>query len=248
VEEEGVIRVKLDLLIRVLDTTTGSPVEEKNIIFTLNGKMVRATSRGYGNFIFMNCGRENGLMQIEVYGYEPYTVNIDYEKLDPIMPAIDAFLIPSENLRKGESLLTLKGNLPGISSIEAINPDRPICSIREFDAKRRIMTVFMPNRRMNMIHTYYGLANVRDGTFEEFQVEKELPENRLRIKEPLAQEFSLNSPICRILYGMTDEKGNYLFRVRNSGKEVVYLLKYVVDDTTKYLMLDFHNLEGVKLT
>jgi hypothetical protein len=246
--EEGVIRTKLDLLIRLLDTTTGIPVSEKNIVFTLNGNMVRATDRGNGNFIFMNCGRENGLMLIDVYGFERYTVDVDYEKLDPVMPAIDAFLIPSEDVRRGESLLTLKGNLPGIVSLEAINLDKPVCSIREFDAKRKVMTVFMPNRRMNMIDTYYGLANVRDGTFEDFIVEKELPENRLRLKEPLTQEFTLNSPICRILYGMVDKEGNYLFRVRNSGKEVVYLLKYTVGETTKYLTLDFHDMEGVRLT
>jgi hypothetical protein len=222
-------------------------VEDRSVNFKLNGKTIRPAQRGNGNFILLNTGRENGLMQIDVFGYEPYEIDIDYEKLGATMPAVEVFLIPSENVRRGEALLTFSGNLQGLESLEAINLDKPICSYREFDPKHRLMTVFMPNRRMNMIHTFYGLANVRDGTYETIEVEKELPSGKIRVKELLSQEFPQNAPICRILHGMIKKNGDFLFRVRDSGKDAVYLMKYKVGEAVKFKTVDFHDLSEVRL-
>ncbi len=245
--DEGVIRSRLDLLISLVDTTTGLAVEERNVRFTFNGKEVRPAPRGYGNYIFINSGRDNGLMLVEVFGYEPCRLRVDHEVLDQVLPAIDAFLIPSEKLRTGESLLTFSGRLIGLKEMQAINIQKPVCSIREYDQRRRVMTVFAPNRRMDMVHRYYGLANIRDGTFECFEVEKELPDKRLRTKAILEKEFVLNSPICRILYGAVEEDGSFLFRVRNSASSVVYLMRYVVGDTEKFQYIDFNNIQEVRL-
>ena len=245
--EEGLLRNRLDLLISLQDTTTGMVVEDRSVNFSLNGKTIRPAQRGNGNFILLNTGRENGLMRIEAFGYEPYEVDVDYEKLDAAMPAVEVFLIPSENVRRGEGLLSFSGNLRGLTSLEAINLDKPICSFREFDPKHKVMTVFMPNRRMNMIHTYYGVANVRDGTYETIEVEKELPSGKIRVKELLTQEFPQNAPICRILHGQIKKNGDFLFRVRDSGADAVYLMKYKVGDTEKFRAVDFHNLSEVRL-
>lgn len=245
--EEGLIRNRLDLLMSLQDTTTGIVVDDLSVNFTLNGIPVHPLNRGNGNFILINAGRENGLMHIEVYGYDPYEVEIDYEQLDPRMPAVEVFLIPSENVRRGEGVLTFSGNLPGLESLEAINLDKPVCSFREYDPKHRVMTLFMPNRRMEMVHTHYGLANVRDGTYETIEVDKELPNGRIRTKELLSQEFPQNAPLCRILHGRVSRNGDYLFRVRNSGKDAVYLMKYKVGSTVKFKTVDFHQLDETKL-
>lgn len=245
--EDNLIRNKLDLLISLQDTTTGIVVEDQSVGFKLNGRIIRPVSRGNGNFILLNTGRENGLMQIDVYGYEPYEVEIDYERLNPTLPAVEVFLIPSENFRRGEGLLSFSGTRPGLTSLEAINLDKPVCSFREYDPKHRVMTVFMPNRRMNMIHTYYGLANVRDGTYEVIEVDKELPNGRIKTKELLSQEFPQNAPICRILHGQIKRNGEFLFRVRDSGRDAVYLMKYVIDGTAKFKTVDFHDLTDFRL-
>jgi len=245
--EEGLIRNRLDLLISLQDTTTGMVVEDRNVSFKLNGKAIRPVQRGNGNFILLNTGRENGLMQIEAYGYERYEIDVDYEKLDPAMPAVEVFLIPSENVRRGEGLLTFSGTLKGLESLEAINLDKPVCSYREFDPKHKVMTVFMPNRRMNMIHTFYGLANLSDGTYETIEVDKELPSGKVKLKEPITGEFPQNAPICRILHGQVKKNGDFMFRVRDSGKDAVYLMKYKAGDTEKFKTVDFHNLSDVRL-
>ncbi|MCR5654150.1 MAG: hypothetical protein K6G07_00700 [Lachnospiraceae bacterium] len=245
--EEGIIRCKLTLLLRLLDATTGAAVDERNIRFQKDGENCFAHARGQGCYIFMDGSRENCLMQVSVHLYEPQTIRVDYEKLDPVLPSIDVFLIPSEKNRRGEALLTLKGQISGLEAVEAIHPGRPVTSIRSFDAKKNVMTVFSPNRRINMTSIYYGILNTEKNTFEDIVVAEELEDKRVRLKVPLQEEFSPNSPICKILYGQVFEDGKFLFKVRDDGENLNYLVKYVVNGVAGYKMVDFHHLEGVKL-
>jgi hypothetical protein len=245
--EDGVIRCKLDLLLNMKDATTGLSVEERDVRFIVDDEPVLAHGRGEGAYVFLNWGRETCLMHIEVYGYEPKTITVDYEKLDPVLPAIDVFLIPSENTRRGEPLLTLKGRLSGLCTVEAIHPGRSVTSIREFDAKKRIMTVFTPNRRMNLTDVYYGIFHADQNAFEPIEVFRELSDKKVRLKNNLEMGFVPNSPICRIVCGQVEEDGTYLLRVRDDGKNLKYLVRYIVGDETRYKVIDFHNLEGVEL-
>lgn len=235
----SVIHNRLDLLIRLQDTTTGLSVGERGLKFLYNGKEVRPAPRGYGNYILINQGRENGLMQIKVYGYEPFEAVVDYGQLDERLPVLDAFLIPSEEMHFGQDLLTLSGHLEGLKSIEAVHLARPLSGLREFDPKRRVMTVYMPNRRMNMTHTYYGLVNSAEGFFEDFVVLEELDDKKVRLKEPLQHEFAPNTPICRLIFGKTDADGRYLLRVRKTGKNLKHMVRFETEEGTDYRIIDF---------
>lgn len=245
--EEGIIRYKLDLMIRLLDATTGNVVDERNIHFKCEDQNLEAHARGEGCYIFMGRGREDCLMQIDVYGFEPKTMRVVYEELDPILPTIDVFLIPSENRRRGEPLLTLKGTISGLEAVEAIHPGRPVTSIRDFDVKKRVMTVFSPNRRVDLKDQYYGIMNAEKGSFEDIEIEEELTDKKVRLRKLLEEEFLPNSPICRIIYGQVEQDGSYLLRVRDSGKNQNYLVKYIVNGETRYKNIDFHQLDGIAL-
>jgi len=246
-KNEGVIRARLDLLIRLQDTTTGLSVGERGVKFIFNGEEIRPTSRGFGNYILINHGRENGLMQIDVYGFEPFKVEVDYEALDEGLPTVDAFLIPSENENSGPKMLSLSGTLGGLSSLECIHPGRPLSGIREFDPKKKIMTIYAPNRRMNMIHSYYGLYHSEEDTYESIEIVEQLENNKVRLRDPLQEEFTVNAPICRRIFGRVDEDGRFLLRVRDDGKRQTYLVKYVVDGEVRYKSVDFRDLSEVTL-
>ena len=244
--EDGIIRCTLSLVVTLTDSVSGLPVDEGVIRFVLNSKPIKSYGRGEGCYIFMEESKENGLMLIEVEGYVPKKVYVDYEKLDPRLPSIDVFLIPSENSRSGfsEGILTLKGTLSGIERIEAINPMRGVTSIREFDAKKKIMTVFSPNRRINLSHTYYGILNVQKNTFEDIVVKEELPGKGALLAAPLEEEFTPNAPICRIIFGQVEEDGSYMLSVRDDATNLKYLVKFVVNGVIGYKIIDFHgNLE-----
>ena len=68
--DASVIHQKLDLLIRLIDTTTGAVVEEKNVRFFKDGEAVRPIRRGSGNYVFLNTGRKDVIHQ-----RTPYTDN-----------------------------------------------------------------------------------------------------------------------------------------------------------------------------
>ncbi len=245
---DGIIRARLDLLIRLQDTTTGLVVEERDVKFFFHEEQIRPTSRGYGSFILINYGRENGLMRVEVYGYEPFVTYVDYDKLDKGLPTVDVFLIPSESRRSGlENMLSLSGTLKGISSLECIHPGRPMAGIREFNPKKRLMTIYAPNRRMNMIHSYYGLFHPSADTYEPFEIREQVENHLIKLTKPLQEEFTANDPICRRIFGQVHEDGSYLIRVRDDGKKQVHLVRYVVDGEARYKRVDFHQIEGVTL-
>jgi hypothetical protein len=221
---------------------------ERNAVFFYNGEQIRPRSKTGGNYILVNHGRENGLMRVEIYGYEPCEIYVDYEKLDPNVPAVDVFLIPSENVFQGsEDMLTLSGRLEGLSFVEAINVSRPISSTREYDPKRRTMTIYMPNRRMNMLHTWYGIIHQGKESFEKIQIVRELTERKVLLGAPLVEEFVPNYPICRIIFGVVQSDGSYLLRVRDDGAHLKHLVRYQVGEEIRCKMIDFHQLEGVSL-
>ncbi len=246
-QKDGVIRSRLDLLIRLQDTTTGLSVEDRGFSFLMDGKEFRPVSRGFGNYILINYGRENGLMQVVGYGYEPFTTYVDYDKLDERLPTVDVFLIPSENKGAGRDMLSLSGTRQGLSSLECIHPGRPLSGIREFDPKKKIMTIYAPNRRMNMVHSYYGLLHSERTSYETFEISEQIDSNKVRLTEPLQEEFAVNDPICRRIFGMVDDKGNYLMRVRDDGKKQVHLIRYVIDGEVRYQSVDFREAGEVTL-
>ena len=103
----SVIRAKLDLLVRLFDTTTGATVDERNVLFMRDGVPVRPESRGAGAYVFINTGREDFLMRISVRGYEDYEVKVCYEEMDERLPVCNVFLMPSPfafNMRKGNCI------------------------------------------------------------------------------------------------------------------------------------------------
>ncbi len=244
---KAVIHYSLDLLVSLKDSTTGHAVDERNVRFIRNGNMVTASARGEGCYIFLNEGRDNCLMRIECYGFEPKNLKVDYEKLDKIMPTLDVFLIPSENTSRGEELVTLSGKLSGLESLEAIHPGRAVTTVREVDVKKRICTLFSPNRRANLTESVYALFNAENATFQDIEIQEELSEKKIRLRKNPEEEFPPNSPLCRIIYGQVEEDGTYLFRVRNDGKNLRYLIKYVVNGQTRFKKVDFGESEDFKL-
>ena len=246
--EEGVIRCRLDLFLSVKDATTGRPVTDRGIRFGVGEDFLSAQSRGEGSYIFLNIGRENRLMRIDVPGYESQTLEVDYENLDPVMPGMDVFLIPSENTKAGQPVLSLQGKLSGLETVEAIHPGRPVSSFREFDPKKHILTLFPTGRRANLTDDRFGIYHAEFGEFEPLVIRDEINEKKLRLKKTLEREYPPNSPICRIISGQVEKgDGSYILRVRDDGENLKYLVKYTVNGKTGYKIIDFHDLSEATL-
>ena len=240
--EKNEIRYTLDLLVRLIDTTTGMVVTERDVHFRRNGKKVQPVQRGNGNYVFLNTGREDCDLEVTVFDFETAHAKIRYEKLDNFLPIKDVFLIPSENTAKGEAVLSLTGHLSGLEAIEAVRLGRSYCTVKNFDARKRIMNLFKANGP-GMEETGYGLIHADSMTFEAFNVEKVVSPVSLKLRETLQEEFRENAPIARVVHGRTDAQGNYLLRIRDDGTNLKYLVRYVVSGSPQFQVVDFHQPE-----
>lgn len=240
--EASVIHYRLDLVIRLIDTTTGTVVEERNVRFSNEGEALHPIPRGSGNYVFLNNGRKDFDMHIEVYGYESTWLRVQYETLDDSLPILEVFLIPSENLLRGERLLSLSGRISKLQAIDAVKLGTTQCCTREFDERKKIMTLFKVHG-LSLEENEYGLVHKQTQDFEVIGIQKVISENSVKLSEPLHQEFSKDDPITRIVHGKVDQNGEYILRVRDDAEHLEYLVRYVTPDETKFKVVDFHNLD-----
>ena len=242
----SVIHHSLDLLLRLIDTTTGYEAEERDVHFYEDEKEIFPMRRGTGCYVFINYERKDQRIRVRAYGYESTTVDINYENMDSVVPVKEVFLIPSENLSKGEPVISFAGRLPKISEIEAVSLEPSGCTISSYDERKRIIKMFK-TKQTAMENLYYGLVNTEKNSYEKFIVEKEISDNSIKIREALKEEFSINSPIARIIFGSVTEDGAYLLRVRDNRKELKYIIRYVVGGKENFQEIDFRNPEKTTL-
>lgn len=239
--ETSQVHFRLDLLLQLIDTTTGRAVTEQNFRCFVNGEPFRPIPRGNGNFVFLNTGREDKTLTLYVYGYETCQLEIHYDILDKVMPLQQAFLIPLEQTLKGGALCSLTGILFGLKEIEAVSLTQSFFSIHTFDARKCLMKVFASQGRLAMEHTYYGLFCADRSRYERFAVSEEIFPDTVRLKEPLKEPFSVNAAISRVVFGTVSSDGQYLLRVRDDTQSLIYLVRYCVDGEERFQTIDFHN-------
>lgn len=238
----SIIHHSLDLLLRLIDTTTGYQIGERDVHFYEDEKEIFPKARGAGNYVFINYERKNRRLMVKVYGYEKITVDINYEDMDSVVPVREIFLIPSENLSKGDPVISFTGKLSGISEIEAVSLEISGCTIHSYDERKRMVKMFK-TRQTNLENLYYGLINMEKMTYEKLVVEKEMPDCILKIREPLKEGFSINAPIARIVFGMVDREGNYCLRIRDDRETLKYIIRYVVSGKENFREIDFRKPE-----
>lgn len=238
--EASTIHHKLDLVLQLVDTTTGAAVGEQDVRFFIDGKQCWPIPRGGGNFVFINTGRRDNTLTLKVFGYEDAMVNVQYEKLDETVPLKQVFLIPSEKHAKGENLCSLTGILPGLEEIEAVSLKQSNFCFSEFNEKKGLMKLFLARGRLSMENVHYGLIGENRQCYEHFEVTEEVPPDMVRLKEPLTETFAVNSPISRVIFGKVSPDGSYLLRVRDDAEMLSYLVRYRVNGETRFQTVDFH--------
>lgn len=242
-EAQAIIRHRLDLALRLMDSVTGRVIEERNVRFFTQSPEKKAIPRGGGVYLFLNCGREDFEMEIYVYGYESRKVKITYPAQEEALPVRDVYLLPLDNPVL-ENVLTLRGNLPGIEEIEAVSLTDANCCIKEFDAGKRIMSILNP-RNIRFNHTHYGLLNKERTAYEHIELEKVISLYSVKCRKRLEQEYHINQPIVRVIFGQTNEQGDYVLKVRKD-ETAQYLVRFVVDGNVFYQKADFRQ-EGILL-
>ena len=243
----SVIRARLDLMVKLFDTTTGASVDEKNVMFMRDGVPVRPESRGAGVYVFINTGREDFLMQIDVYGYDRYRTVIRYEELDEGLPACYVFLMPSENTIRGRNTLSFSGTLPFLKSIEAVNLNRSLCQTGDLNKRTGELSVFSPSGGVAAFdEVLYGLLSADKTNYERIEVEKMISPKSVKLKRTPEGAVAPNLPIARIVYGIVNENGDYILRVQDDGENTRYLVRYEVGEEVRFQEVDFNVQEVLR--
>ncbi|MCR5626471.1 MAG: hypothetical protein K6F99_04040 [Lachnospiraceae bacterium] len=244
--DASVIRARLDLVINLIDTTTGAAVNEMNVRFMKDGCPVRPEPRGDGNFIFINSGRENCLMHIEVYGYESTDLEINYETMDEQIPTSYVFLMPSEKTATGESVFGISGKLTSLESIEGIYLRKPVASYSEYNLKKNIMSLFgfVPGMEVRLDQIFYGILNDDGNGYEIFEVVGSPGPQKVNVRDPIPESVKANQKIYRRIFGKADKEGNFKFLIRDDATVLEYVLRFVVDGQVYFRKIDFRNTYG----
>lgn len=243
-----VISAKLSLAVALMDTTTGRGVTEPDVRFLRDGRMIPVMRKGEGLYIIVNEGREDFPMRIEVYGYDPKDVTVCYEQLDPRLPTLDVFLMPSEKNRLGGSVLEIFGTLSKLEYIEAINLERPIGLYHSMQEKKGVYTMnLLPVRtgggcRLDQLS--YALTDEASERYDVFTVKEQDAPLKIILRDPFQKEHKLNDKIFRIIYGRAGPDGKFSLKVRDDANSLPHLVRFGVGGKEYFRKVDFHLEKG----
>ena len=242
------IQHRMDLDLELIDATTGLGINDARVIFYSEGNVFPMVKRPNGNFILINSPRLNRQIKVEVYGYEPTVVDVNYENLDEMRPLIQVLLIPLVTDRNFTSLWSIEGELPGISSISAVVPSSAPFSYHSYDRARKMVNVLNPHK-VELTGKDYGLIHSDGQSFEPVEAIELKVQTKLMLNALLEEEFEVSNPIARIMSGRVDENGKYLLRVKasSSSTDKNVIVCYQLDGKRRYQVLDFSNARKLQL-
>lgn len=236
--DKSIITHRLDLVVSLIDTTTGLAVSERNVAFLSDGKAVPFIFKGFGTYILMNSDRKDTIYEIEVAGFEKETISVEYGESLKKAPTIYVNLVPKLTSYTYSSLITLEGSLKGIESIDAVELKRNDRLFQSFQPRNNVMNFFGGGE---LTEQTYGLINERECYFQTINIRKKLEKLSVMLREPLEGTISVGSPIKRIVKGKILSDDRYLLRVRDDGQETVYLVRYSIEGNEKFKMINFKN-------
>ena len=228
----AIINHKLDLVVRLIDASTGKPVDERNRSFARDGKVFRMMEKGGGVLFLINGGRENFELSVNVYGYEAKKILVDYGALDERMPELIVWLLP-------KNALSLEGNLKGITSLCAVRLVTPGCFVNSYDAKKNVVTLFNPHKLVLSYHVY-GILDSEKKFFEPILLNDEDGIETVKPAGPLKRIPACNDPVERIIEGDVRADGGYCLKVRDDADRIEVLVRYEAEGKEFFQILEMH--------
>lgn len=235
------IHYKLDLIVRLVDTTTGRRVEQRQVIFKSSGQVLPFLQRDEGVYILLNQGRNDMLLEISAVGYLPIELEIRYEELSETFPEVEAPMIPEISPKGFVEMLTFEGHYPGLTSIAAVSLKKSYGVVAGYQEKKQILKLFYSKQ---LEESSYAVIHEQHQEFEEFQIKKRLDKLSVKLAAPLETVCRPETKIARIVRGKVEPDGRYLLRVLEDGNGTEYLVRYVVNGKASFKHV---STEGMKL-
>lgn len=242
------IRHSLYLALRLIDTTTGLNVVMRQGRFQRDGKEVRFLNKGSGFWALLTSeDRADFHLSIHCDGYEPLEHDVQFGKLDKNLPLLLLHMIPTVAHPWGDRLLTVQGQLPGLTGLTAVRPDDNACLIRGFDPRKKIITLFNPHK-LSLEHQHYGLVNPDTASFEPFTIVKHIDDLNIKIDRVLETKFGNYFPITPVVFGAVTSAGDYHLSIRDNRTLARWVLRREQGEEVSFQSVDFRIPESCTLT
>ena len=245
-EKTLVFTHRLNLALRLVDTTTGRNVSGRSTAAFVDGKQVRFGEKGDHVLIFQNLEKRAFRLTITSPAYETAQVDVELDTLDPKLPLLEIHLVPSKQYPVGVELLSVEGTLPGIQELSAVRVGENSCLIREFDPRRRQATVFNPHH-LALDRVHYALVDPDRGICEPFRILRMVNDQTLKLDRVLEMPFRNYFPVTPRVLGKTEADGSYCLRLRDDAAQAKWLLYWVVDGKANFRTVDFRITRNPRL-
>lgn len=234
-----VIRFSVDLVLRPIDTVTGRNIADSGLQLLRDGRLIHPINKD-GNLVFMGEGRKNFCLAVSKQGYLPQQIDVCYEELDPNLPMLEFHMVPDETYDKENRFLKIEGVLPGLTELDAVWTADTACMIREFDARKKILTVFNPHQ-LALNKVFYAVVDPETGAYEALKIEKQLSMTQFKISGQVKTKFSAHFPISRKVVGMVKKDGSYLLYVANQGGDPRWIVRCAAGEKEWFQTIDFEH-------
>lgn len=239
-------RHSLDLALRLVDTATGRVLAGRDLELRRDGRRVRPLEKEDGYLIFLGEGRRDFDLSVRLRGYEPRQVRVAYAALDKALPLLELHLIPGKDYAPGVPCFSLEGTCPGITALDAVRAGDSACLIREFDPRKRLVTLFNPHK-LELDRTFYALVDPDRETYEPFRLVKRIDFQVYKTDRVIETRFGNYFPVCPMVFGGADPDGGYRLRVRDETAQARWIVRWEAGGQTFFQTVDFHRPETLTL-
>ena len=239
-------RHSLDLALRLVDTATGRVLAGRDLELRRDGRRVRPLEKEDGYLIFLGEGRRDFDLSVRLRGYEPRQVRVAYAALDKALPLLELHLIPGKDYAPGVPCFSLEGTCPGITALDAVRAGDSACLIREFDPRKRLVTLFNPHK-LELDRTFYALVDPDRETYEPFRLIKRIDFQVYKTDRVIETRFGNYFPVCPMVFGGVDPDGGYRLRVRDEPAQARWIVRWEAGGQTFFQTVDFHRPETLTL-
>jgi hypothetical protein len=236
----AVIKHQLALAVRLSDATDGRGIEN-DVTFLVDGTEKLPQRKANGYFIYTDQAllERDYDLEARARGYAPIRRRVRLKEPGVIPPDLRLELIPLESLRTEGLFHTLEGRLPGLGAIDAVNPGDGACLIKDYDARRRRLTVFNPHR-LEFDRVLYALVQIAENRYTPFAVETRVSGDVLKTDRPLTVKGVVNLPLTPVVSGLAGPEGEYLLRVRRNAAGSRWIVRIRLNETDKFTLVDFN--------
>ena len=237
-EKTLVFTHRLDLALRLVDTTSGRNISGRDVKISMDGVPISFGEKQDQVLIFQNLGKPVFRMEITSQEYESAQIQVDLDTLKKNLPLLEVHMIPSRQYVGGMEFLTLEGTLNGIQELSAVRLGENACLIREIDPRKRLIKVFNPYH-LAMERVQYALVDPDQKRYEPFRILRLVDDQTLKVDQTPEMPFRNYFPITAQISGVTRPDGSYCLRVRDEGEEAKWLVRWVTQGEVKFREFDF---------